>query len=481
MRAIVGVAMCSFLGWAGTVDAHVTSRASVSTAGVEGNGVSGGASVSADGRFVAFHSAASTLTAGDTNGVQDVFVRDRLSGGATVRVSVSSAGVESDGASESPSISADGRLIAFASLSTNLVVGDTNGTSDVFVHDRQTGLTVRVSRSSAGAQGNGFSSDVSISADGRTVVFSSNATNLVAGDTNGRVDVFVHDLLTGQTTRASVDSTGAQGNGASVEPSISADGRVVAFKSGATNLAPGATVNQVYVHDRQSGTTELASRSTGGVPGNSLSERPAISGDGRIVAYHSFSSNLVPGDTNGSADVFVLDRLIGVTSRVSVSTAGAQGSGSSLTPAVSSDGRHIAFDSAAGTLVAGDTNGVRDGFVHDRTLGITTRVSLSSQGAQGNGVSDYVSISADGRVFAFESVASNLVAGDSNGVQDVFLHDRRCAGDANGDGTVDFLDLNHVLADFGLVGPGLAGDLDGDGDCDFADLNIVLAHFGASC
>src|SRR5438445_496038 len=219
--------------------AQTTVRVSVASDGTEGNDVSLGSALSADGRFVAFDSAATDLVAGDTNGVSDVFVHDRQTG-TTERVSVASDGTQGNDASFYSALSADGRFVAFDSDATNLVAGDTNGTTDVFVHDRQTGTTERVSvASGGGTQGNGksggFFAFPALSADGRFVAFQSDAPNLVAGDTNGTTDVFVHDRQTGTTERVSVASGGSQGNGCSAGPVLSADGRFVAFHRPATN------------------------------------------------------------------------------------------------------------------------------------------------------------------------------------------------------------------------------------------------------
>jgi Tol biopolymer transport system component len=263
-------------------------------------------SISADGRYVAFHSDASNLVPGDTNGTWDIFVHDRLTG-QTTRVSVASDGTQGNNGSGDPSISADGRYVAFTSEASNLVPGDTNGTWDIFVHDRVTGQTTRVSVASDGSEGYGSSFSSSISADGRYVAFSSWASNLVPGDTNGWADVFVHDRVTGQTTRVSVASDGTEGNHVSLLPSISADGRYVAFSSWASNLVPGDTneVQDIFVHDRLTGQTSRVSVASGGTEGNGASEFPSISADGRYVAFYSAASNLVPGDTNGTWDIFV--------------------------------------------------------------------------------------------------------------------------------------------------------------------------------
>jgi Tol biopolymer transport system component len=352
-------------------------------------------------------------------------ISGEVSAQITERVSVDSSGAEGDGNSHWPSISSDGRYVAFYSHATNLVAGDTNGFRDVFVHDRQTGQTTRVSVDSTGVEGDADSSWHSISSDGRYVAFDSRATNLVAGDTNGSEDVFVHDRQTGQTTRASVDSTGIEGDGDSVLPRISSDGRYVAFESLATNLVAGDTNGSydVFVHDRQTGQTTRVSVDSTGVEGDADSSWPSISSDGRYVAFHSYATNLVAGDTNGSRDVFVHDRQTGQTTRVSVDSTGIEGDGGSSYQSISSDGRYVAFYSYATNLVTGDTNSFRDVFVHDRQTGQTTRVSVDSTGAEGDRESAWPSISSDGRYVAFDSVATNLVAGDNNGFRDVFVHD----------------------------------------------------------
>ncbi len=231
-----------------------TTRVSVDSAGIQGNHHAyRRPSISGDGRWVAFDSYADNLVPGDTNGELDIFLRDR-DRGKTARVSIDSAGNQGDSFSHMPSISSDGNCIAFGSDAGNLVPGDTNYLMDVFVHDRQTAQTTRVSVDSAGLQANWPSYYPSISADGRCVAFRSSAYNLVPGDTNGVVDTFVHDLQTGQTTRVSVDSAGNQANDHSFWLcSMSMDGHHVAFLSDATNLVPGDTNHamDVFVHDRQ--------------------------------------------------------------------------------------------------------------------------------------------------------------------------------------------------------------------------------------
>ncbi|MFC6674094.1 hypothetical protein [Marinobacterium aestuariivivens] len=428
IRSLVNLALGLFLCMSGALYAGTTERVSVDSAGTQGNGNSIAPMISADGRSVAFSSRSNNLVAGDTNGTIDVFVHDRDTG-TTERVSVDSAGNEAAGGdSSSPAISFNGRFVAFVSNASNLVTGDTNGTFDVFIHDRDTGTTERVSVDSSGNQVGGFNVDPAISADGRFVAFASNGSTLVAGDTNGAFDIFVHDRDSGETTRVSVDTVGTQGNGHSFQPGISSDGRFVAFSSTANNLVAGDTNGtfDVFVHDRDNGTTERISVDSAGVQGNgfSFNRTQAISADDRFVTFHSSASNLVAGDTNGRDDVFVHDRTTGTTSRVSVDSAGAEGNNHSSSPAISADGRFVSYQSFASNLVAGDTSIFVDIFVHDRNTGNTERVSVNSAGVQGNGSSFQPTISSDDRFVAFRSFASNLVAGDTNGRDDVFVHDR---------------------------------------------------------
>lgn len=370
--------------------------------------------------------------------------------GVTERVSVASDGSEArGGSSEAVSLSADGRYVVFNSTANNLVPGDTNGTQDVFVRDRLSRVTERMSVASDGSQGNGASfipseSSASLSADGRFVTFHSWATNLVPNDTNGTFDVFVRDRQAGVTERVSVASDGTQGNGMSTGSTISADGRYVAFRSAADKLVPNDTNNQldIFVHDRQSGITERVSVASGGIQSNGRSERGIVSADGRYVAFQSLADNLVPTDTNVNWDVFVRDRQAGVTERVSVDSDGGEShppplSGAGL-PAISTDGRYVAFHSLADDLVLGDTNDVLDVFLHDRAAGTTERVSVATDGTQAANSIDpglgrvlFPAINADGRYVAFMTWADNLVPRDTNFVPppigdgaDVFVRDR---------------------------------------------------------
>lgn len=403
--------------------AQVVARVSVDSAGVEGIGHSSHPSISADGRLVAFASVASGLVPGDTNGFADVFVHDRATR-VTSRVSVDSAGGQAIWGGGSPSLSADGRFVAFISISS-LVPADTNLTSDVYVHDRLTGVTLRVSVSSSGTQGNADCSDSSISADGRFVAFVSEATNLVPGDTNNRSDVFVHDRLTSVTSRESVDSAGIEGSGG-MSPSISDDGRFVTFASDSSTFVSGDTNGRrdIFVRDRSSGVTSRVSVDSAGVQANNQCNLPKISFDGSIVVFSSQATNLVPDDTSPWEDVFVHDRRTGTTRRVSVDSAGAPASGNCDVNSISADGSVVVFSSDARDLAPGDADRRPGIFVHDRRTGATSCVSVDLLGNQANGLSLFASLSSDGRFVVIDSAASNLVRGDTNGSHDIFVADR---------------------------------------------------------
>lgn len=422
----LGPALTLLLATTGVAVAQTTERLSVSSTGVEGNAASSlEESISADGRFVAFQSDATNLVAGDTNGVRDIFVRDRATA-TTTRISVSSAGQQANAASFRPSISADGRWVAFESDASNLALGDGNGWTDVFLHDRVTGVTTLRSVSSAGVQGDRISYSPALSADGQWLAFGSQASTLVALANNFVGHVFLHQVATGATTLVCVTPTGALENSKSGNPFLSADGRYIAFDSQSTNLTPGLTTafhSNVFVRDRVAGVTGLVSAATGGSEGNGSSQFASISANGRVVAFQSQANNLVPGDTNNLTDVFARDLVLGVTERVSVSSTGAQSTGGSdalyQPPGLSSDGRFVAFTSWATDLVPGAI-GWQSVYLRDRALGKTSFVALSTSGQQANGTSSQPAMSSDGRFVAFQSQASNLVPGDTNGVLDMF-------------------------------------------------------------
>jgi hypothetical protein len=398
-------------------------RVSISSVGIQANGDSEEPSISSDGFIVAFISEATNLVPGDTNDAQDVFVHD-LGTGITERVSVASAGTQGDDDALTLSLSSNGSFVAFGSFATNLVAGDTNDVIDVFVHDRDKGTTARVSIATDGTQANDESFSPAISSSGRFVAFRSDATNLVADDTNSNSDIFVRDRTSGVTRRVSVDSDGDQANGDSILPAISADGRFVAFSSEASNLVAGDTNNlaDIFVHDRQNDKTVLivgpAEFNTGS---GIIMVAPSISPDGDFVGLRSNADDLVPGDTNNSFDTFLIDRGSATAERSSVSTSEAEGNSDSSRPSISSNNRFVVFSSIATNLVSEDTNGFEDVFVRDRDEGRTRRVSLAFDGSQGDNRAFSAVISGDGQSVAFTSLAENLVANDSNGFSDIFV------------------------------------------------------------
>jgi Tol biopolymer transport system component len=407
--------------------AQVTERVSVDSSGAQSSfrDWSDHPSISRDGRYVAFQSIASNLVAGDTNGYMDVFVHDRRTG-TTIRASVDSAGNQANYDSLHPVISADGQLVAFGSDTTDLVP-DHNDARDVFVHDLRTGVTERVSISTSGAEANDWSdyvSDnekgtISISADGSIVAFTSWASNLDAGDVNILPDVFVRDRNAGTTERVSLPVGGIEHSDWCFDSGLSADGRFVAF---ATSYAVGVPL-QIYLRDRQVGTMECISVNAGGAPCSGECRNPSLSSDGQYVVFESDATDLVAGDANGLRDIFVRDRATGVTELASVSTSGVQGDQASWIPAISGDGRFVSFESASSSLVLGVGWGAGNQvYLRDRLLGVTTIASVSSSGQRGAGNSTLNSISQDGRFVAFGSNAINLVANDTNQACDIFVH-----------------------------------------------------------
>ncbi|MFO1036405.1 MAG: hypothetical protein U1E45_06145 [Geminicoccaceae bacterium] len=408
----------------------VTQRVSVGPGGVQANGASSNDSigVSASLRYIAYSSAATNLVAQRTSGSVDVYYTD-LAIGRTLLVSRSWDGRRATGPSLQATMTPDGRYVAFLSLADNLVPGDTNHAVDVFLRNMRTGKTELVSLGTEGRQGNSHSFGPAISADGRYVAFYSLASNLVANDTNGALDVFVRDRLNATTTRVSVGPGGVQGNGTnSIFPlqhvAMSADGGVVAFLSDASNLVPGDTNGtlDVFARDLVKGTTELVSRSNN-KQADSYSVYPSLSVNGRFVAFASEATNIVPKDTNGVADIFVRDRKTQTTRRVNLGPDAVQANGESALPTISPDGTMVAYASIATNLVAGDTNGFVDIFSSSTTDTFTVRNSIAYDLAQGNGNSiSQPAVTARGRFVVYSSEATNLVPGDTNGVADIFVH-----------------------------------------------------------
>jgi Tol biopolymer transport system component len=459
------------------------SRESVATNGSQAGLASHEVAMSADGRYLAIASEATNLVPGTAFG--QVYLRDRQLLQTTV-VSVSPAGAFANDQCIHPAISADGRYVAFASAATNLGVAST--TFQVFVHDRVAATTQCASVSTSGVVGSFYSILPAISADGRYVAFVSRAGNLIDGSTLPATErVYVRDLLLGTTSAVSVDVNGAPAAG--TRPAISADGRYVTFTSAAAGIVPndGNSVGDVFLRDRAAGTTEIVSVTPTGTTGSAASYESSISADGRMVAFSSVALDLVPfTPLNGFRQILVRDRLTQTTSLVTLARSGVPATADADWPSISADGRHVAFSSPSTDLVIGDTNGHTDVFVRDLLPAVTHLASRANDGSQGNGNSPSVaisglnyafgaqgriSISADGRFVAFESLASNLVPLDTNAAEDVFLADRGCS--------VQFATFGHGLAGTGGGVPVLVG-LDGPGDGSAA---IVVANGlgGAPC
>jgi len=398
----------------------VSTRVSVSSDGAEGNNTSTTSSVSADGRYVAFASSASNLVDSDTNGVDDVFVRDTKLG-TTTRISVASDGTQANNSSSSYiSISADGCYVVFSSDASNLVSADTNEHADLFLHDMKTGETKRISVANDGTERNAGFYFSAISADGRYVAFLSEF-DLTTSNTTTAYCVMMYDNQTGTVKKIVQCNNSSMYAGQAI--SISGDGRYIAFQSDATDLITGDTNgwSDIYVCDTQSNTIKRISVASDGTQGDNSSYSPVISSDGQYVIYNSQATNLVTGDTNGSSDVFVYNMQTGKTERVSISSDGTQGDSNSMYQSISGDGRYIAFSSTATNLVTGDTNEGFDVFVHDRITGITRKISVASDGTQGNSMSAFPSISTEGKSVSYASVSNNLVEGDTNNMADVIL------------------------------------------------------------
>ncbi len=361
-------------------------------------------SLSADGRFVALVASKSFLP--------QPFIYDRLSG---TSINVPEAG-------SMPEISANGRYVVFRSSTGN----------HIRLYDTQTQTTELISKDSQGVASNNISYFSAISADGNVIAFSSTASNLVANDNNGYADIFVHNRKTSKTTRVSVSSTGTEGSfgiGATGTLDISADGRYVVFSSPSSNLASNDTntTEDIFLHDIKTATTTAVSTIVRDTPTSvsGKSTQPSISGDGRFIAFQSGSSKLIATDTDDFvSDIFVYDRVTKFNSKVTVNS-----NGQSVLPHISADGRYVAFLSQASNLVANDTNNAWDTFLYDRKTRKTSRVNVTTTGLQSSGdaIPSYVArpdLSADGRFISFETGAKDLTPDDTDSAMtDVFLRD----------------------------------------------------------
>ena len=397
-----------------------TTRVSVAANGSEANGPSYFGTVSANGRFVVFSSDATNLVPGDTNGKTDVFRKDLVTG-EILRISVNDDGVQANGRSFASGVSRDGRLVLFWSHATNLVANDSNGFEDVFLYDVALRTPIRLSFGQGFIQTNGGNRFPSMSDDGRWVAYQSYATNVVPGDTNDREDIYLLDRRSQHITRIAQPADD-QSDGDNIAPQLSANGRHLAFESSSTNLVPGDANDAIdaFVLDVTRGTLARASVSDAGSEGNQQSRSPIVSNNGRWVLFLSAADNLVPGDTNQTSDSFVRDLRRGETRRVSVASDGSEGNHGGSRGTFDRTGRYVAFGSFASNFVPGDTNAAADVFVRDLAQGTTVRVTRAHDGGQTNGNSQAYAF-VDGRTLLVTSVASNLVPADGNGTDDLFF------------------------------------------------------------
>ena len=426
--AAVASALALGAGSAGAAEPGPPELISAAAGGIAGNGPSLFPAVSEDGRFVAFRSEATNLVADDVDSERDIFLRDRQTGQVTlISRATGPTGVKGNRASFNPRISASGRFVVFRSNANNLVPEDTDQLEDVYVRDVQANTTTVVSRAATavGAKGNGGSFNPSISADGRYIAFRSEATNLHPEDLDTVPDVYVRDMQTNELTLASRASgaTGAKGTVSSEFPVISADGSRVAFRSESPNLHPDDIdgIEDIFLRDLRTQETFLVSRAAGtGPKGNARSTFVSVSEDGSVVAFDSQSSNLHPDDTLPDADVFVRDIASGALDLVSRGPGelGPKAVPGSSEPAISADGRTVAFQSAATNLDPDDTDGTLDVYLRDLE---TFRVeALSPSLVNPYNRSFEPQIAADAGLIAFHADAGTASTGPSVPPSDVF-------------------------------------------------------------
>jgi Tol biopolymer transport system component len=421
---LLGVERLRFLGGDG-LQLGAVHLVSASAEGVIGGGFSSSGGLSADGKVASFWSEADNLVPGDTNGASDVFVRN-LATGAVTRVSVSAGGEQGNGASNGGDLSADGNHVLFGTFATNLLPEEGASRGAILTKDLTTGALVRVDTNAAGEAANSGTNATWASSDNNLVGLTSLASNLVPDDNNGAWDAFLKRLDTGEVVRLSTSSEGVEGNDWSMYPSVSANARLAVFQSDASNLVPGDTngSTDIFLKNLDTQAVMLVSTSAAGAQGDSYSAGPSISADGTLVAFWSAAVNLVPGDTNGVSDLFVKNVVTGGITRVSTSASGEQGDNFSEWGTLSADGSRIAFWSAATNLVPGDiTAWSWDVFVKDLSSGDIVRATAAADGTGSNDFRGPPGITADGSRVLFDTFAANLVAGDTNGTEDVFVRD----------------------------------------------------------
>ena len=414
----VALVLALGIAWPGKSSATVPGNneaVTVNTSGGSPNSNTSALSSSLDGRYVVFQSNATDLVSSPavTGSNSQIYVRDRYTN-TTQLVSVNSAGTNGGNSwSQAPTISSDGRYVAFNSPATNLTNTNPGGTIEVYVRDLVSQTTVLASSSSSGAAANSTSYDGSISGDGNFVVFRTAASNLVSGVTPSSEQVFVKDLTDSSVKVVSKNGSGALANANTTGPRISCEGRFIIFLTNATNL-PGQTsaVWNIYMADMLHGgaVTDI----TPNVPSGTSFGPMTISCNGNYVGFNSDASNIVSGDTNSQVDAFIYDRITNGFDLVSKSSSGTLGNDTSAEVSVSNDGRFVTFSSAATNLIASDTNSNYDIFMHDRLSGTTELVSKNLSGTQANGFSFQPSISSNAKYIFYGSTANNLISGYSN-------------------------------------------------------------------
>ena len=401
-----------------------TIRVSVSSSGEQANGPSERPTVSGDGTKVVFMSHATNLVRGDTNNASDIFLRDLLRN-TTTRISVSSRGEQANGGSAIDTrISTNGRYVVFSSEASNLVPGDTNGKVDVFVRDLVRGTTTRVSVNSKGEQANGDSMRPTLDNSGRYIAYTSVASNLDAHDTNGTWDVYLYDQVNRTTKRISVLPDGTEPNGASDGPQVSPDGAYVGFFSLATNLVSGDVDDflDVFRADLATGAVTLISRNRTGGANDDLSVGGISSQDNRFVSFASHATNLTAQSPQGhDSHPYVLDTSTDTIQILDIGAEGQTGNSGGFWSAITLDGKKVTFTSASDNIVPNDLNAGRDVFIRDLVHQTTSRVSVAADGSEGNDASYFGYANANASIIGFMSFASNLVPGDTNGVVDVFV------------------------------------------------------------
>ncbi len=482
MRYFVFLALSCLIPLSLHAEFNPVERVSVGDNGQDGDGESSvpGISASDDGRYVAFQSAATNLVSGDENMVRDIFVYDRTND-TIERVSVDDDGSEANGESRNPSISEDGRYVVFESDADNLVNGDTNGVTDIFLYDRTDDTIERISVDSDEMEADDRSSNPFISPNGMYVVFQSAATDLTTSDSNGRSDIFLRDIAGGTTVIISISSDDEEANGDSRFPTIDNSGDLVVFDSTASNLVDGDDngASDVFLRTISAGTTEILSTDDDGEEGDDGSFRPVISADGEYVAFFSDAENFLNEDDNGLRDVFLVELDSGDISLVSVPAFGNDANGISQTPKISEDGMFVVFESLATNLVVGDDNALLDVFAYDRSDQTVVRLSVDDDGDELEALSRSGAINGNGQFVAYVSEDSEIVSGDENMLPDVFVVDTQCLlepagvvpGDQDSDGTNDCDDAcpedaaKIALGDCGCGVADTDSDSDGTADC----------------